>query len=73
MYDTFEGNFPKLSKVNSLALGSNIIYIKNIDGGYVAIDYKTKIKIVATTSKERLINWLHINKDKIEERLCKIR
>ena len=70
MYDKFEGDFPKLSKSNSLAVGSSIIYIKKIGKSYIAWDYKTRIKVVATDSKERLIDYLNINKNKLEERLC---
>lgn len=73
MYDKFKGDFPKLSKSNSLVVGPNIIYIKKMNGSFIAFDYITKIKIVATDGKQRLIDWLHINKDKIEDRLCKIR
>ena len=72
MLDKFEGNFPKLSKSNSVVVGKNIIYFKKIKSVYVCWDYKTKIKIIATNDKERLMSWLHSKEKEIEERLCKI-
>jgi len=69
MIDKFEGEFPKLSKVNSLAIRSHIIYFKKFQGSFVAWDYKTKIKIVATDNKERLKVWLIENEDEIVRRI----
>lgn len=73
MLDKFEGDFPKLSKSNSVVIGNSIIYFKKVKGVYVAWDYKTKIKIVATDSKERLLTWLRYKEKEIEERLCQIK
>ena len=73
MLEKFEGNFPKLSKSNSVVVGNNIIYFKKVKGVYVAWDYKTRIKIVATDSKERLLSWLQSKDIEIEERLCHIK
>jgi hypothetical protein len=67
--DRFEGDMPKLSKVNSLGIGKHIFYMKKIGGSYVAWDYKSKIKIVATDNKPRLIQWLQDNYKEIVERL----
>lgn len=66
MNNKFEGDFPKLSKSNSLVLGEYIIYIKKIDTSYVAFEYKTRLRVVATDSKERLIEYLIKNKDKLD-------
>lgn len=70
MYEKFEGNFPKLSKSNSIAIGSSIVYIKKVGVVYVAWDYKKKVKLVSTDSKERLIEYLEKNKTEMEKRLC---
>ena len=69
MLDRYEGDFPKLSKANSLALGKHIFYMKKIGSVYVCWDYKSKIKIVSTDNKPRLIEWLHKRYDEIERRL----
>lgn len=68
-YDRYEDEFPKLSKSNSIALGSHIFYFKKVRGVYVCWDYKTKIKIVSTDNKDRLIEWLKNNIGEIDERL----
>ena len=69
MLDKYEGNFPKLSKSNSLVVDGLMFYMKKLDGSYIAWEYKSKIKIVATDDKERLITWLHINSKEIKRRL----
>ena len=72
MLDKYEGNFPKLSKSNSLVVDGLMFYIKKIGKSYVAWEYKSRIKIVATDNKERLIDWLHINNEEIKRRLNEV-
>ena len=61
MLDKYEGNFPKLSKSNSLVVDGLMFYMKKLNGSNIAWEYKSKIKIVATDNKERLIDWLYKN------------
>ena len=69
MLDKYEGNFPKLSKSNSLVVDGLMFYMKKLNGSYIAWEYKSKIKIVATDNKERLIDWLYKNIKEIQGRL----
>ena len=69
MLDKYEGNFPKLSKSNSLVVDGLMFYTKKLNGSYIAWEYKSKIKIVATDNKERLIDWLYKNIKEIQGRL----
>lgn len=72
MYDKYEDSFPKLSKVNSLVADGVIFYFKSDNGSFVAWEYKTKIKIVATNDKERLKKWLVDNIVEIKRRLLEL-
>jgi len=69
VYSSYEGDFPRLSTKNSLAIDGLIFYLGSVGGGYVAWEYKSKVKIVATNTKERLALWLQLNIDKVKERL----
>ena len=52
----YEGDFPKLSKSNSISFNGMLFYFKKIDGCYVAFEYKTKIQINHSFEKEVLIS-----------------
>jgi len=67
--DKYEGNFPQLSVVNSLVVDNLIFYIGKVGSIYVAWEYKTKIKIVATDNKPRIQQWLKDNIVEIKRRL----
>ena len=69
MYDRFEGDYPKLSKVNSFTCGGLLFYIKKHDGSYIVWEYKTKIKIVATDKKDRALDYIHDRIDELKKRL----
>jgi len=69
MIDKFEGKFPRLSKVNSFTLGTNIFYIKKIKSVYVCWDYESKYKVMSTDSRDRLVDWIEKNIKEIKRRI----
>lgn len=70
MYDRYDGEFPKLSKVNSFASGGRIFYIKKVENIFVVYDYVTKLNIAVTVhDKEFIIDWIIKNIDKVKDRI----
>ena len=65
----YEGDFPKLSKSNSISFNGMLFYFKKVDGCYVAFEYKTNIQINHSFEKEVLIEWLSNNTERIKERI----
>lgn len=58
--DRYKGDFPKLSKTNSVAINGRVFYFKKSGSTsvYVFYDYKTKIKVLAMDGKEKGIEFL---------------
>ena len=69
MVSLFEGDIPKLSKINSCSAGGLVFYIKKIDNIYVAYEYKSKVQVNESFEKQALIDWINRNIDEIKERL----
>lgn len=69
MVDVFEGEFPRLGKSNSFSIDGLLFYIRKENNGYVAYEYKSKLKIVGTNGGDRLRLWLAKNIKQIKERI----
>lgn len=69
----YEGDFPKLSKSNSISFNGMLFYFKKVDGCCVAFEYKTKIQINHSFEKEVLIEWLSNNTERINNKLKEIK
>lgn len=68
----WEGDFPRLSKSNSFTLDGRKFYMKKIDGIYVLFDVETRVKVLATTTKERAIEYIERNIEECQQRLKSI-
>lgn len=62
-------SFPKLSKVNSLAVGGILFYVKKEGVIYHCYDYKSKVLVTVSETKERLTIWLNKNIEEVKRRL----
>ena len=67
LVQTHSGEFPKLSKSNSIAIDGLLFYIKKVGNIYVAYEYKTKLQIIPAVSKEKLIQWIENNIKRIKD------
>lgn len=61
--------FPKLSKVNTLVVDGTIFYVKKEGVIYHCYDYKSKVLVTVSETKERLTIWLNKNIEEIKRRL----